>query len=345
MDAPGHVRIVLLTGLGDVIHGLPLVNAMKRAWPGVRITWVVEPMPAGILQPHESVDDVIIFHKKQGIAGVRRLRRELAQRPSADITIDLNIYFKSVFPVMFSGSRERWGFGRDRARDGVWLFCNRHLPPRPRRHTQDMFLEFLEALHVPADPLEWKLEITENERTEQKAFDARLGGREMVAIVPASANASKDWNAEGYARVVDAIERDFGMRAVLIGGPGARETSIAREVERSASVTPLWALGDGVRRLMWLIDSAALVIAPDTGPVHIARALRTPVIGLYGHTNPWRVGPYQWCEDLWIDRYNEAGAAPDPSAAEPKHDRMALITADDVIARVQQWRDARPRVR
>lgn len=342
---PSRVTVVLLTGLGDVIHGLPLVNAMKRAWPGVHITWVVEPMPAGVLQPHPAIDDVVVFHKKDGAAGVNRLRRDLADRPRSDITINLNIYFKSVFPTVLSRAPERWSFGRDRARDGVWLFSNRHVPAAPRAHTQDMFLEFLHALEVPADPLEWHLQITDGERSAQTAFRESLDGREMVAIVAASANAKKDWDAAGYARVVDAIESDFGMRAVLIGGPGARENAIARDIQTLASCKPVWSLGDSVRRLVWLIDTAALLIAPDTGPVHIARALNVPVIGLYGHSNPWRVGPYHWCENLWIYRYNEPGAAPDASLFAPKLDRMQLITAADVLDKVQLWRDGRASAR
>jgi len=159
----------------------------------------------------------------------------------------------------------------------------------------------------------------------------------MIAVVPASANRNKDWLPSRYAEVVDAIDADFGCRAVLIGGPGERETAIAREVVERARVKPMWALGDGVRRLLWLIDAAALVIAPDTGPVHIARALEVPVIGLYGHTNPWRVGPYRWCEDLWVDRYSEPGEAPDPSVAVPKGGRMAQITAADVITKIDVW--------
>jgi heptosyltransferase I len=78
------------------------------------------------------------------------------------------------------------------------------------------------------------------------------------------------------------------------------------------------------------------VIAPDTGPVHIARALDIPVIGLYGHTNPWRVGPYRKFQDLWVDSYDEPGAPPDPANFEPRHERMERITVDDVMVRVHR---------
>jgi heptosyltransferase I len=332
---PRHVCIVLLTGLGDVVHGLPVVNALKRAWPAVRITWVVEPMPAGILSPHHAVDQVVVYDKQAGWRGVAALRRRLA-RERFDIAINFNIYFKSIFGTLFSGAAERWTFGRDRARDGVWLAGNRHLPAQPRRHTQDMFLEFLEALDVDPYPLEWRLVITADERAEQRRFVEALEGRPAVAVVPASANVKKDWPADRYVPVVDAIERDLGARAVLVGGPGARETAAARLIAERAARPPLWQMGDGVRRLIWLLDACSAAVAPDTGPLHIARALGTPVVGLFGHTNPWRVGPYRFGEDLWVDAYTEPGMAPDPSNFSPKLGRMERIDPAQVIERLER---------
>ncbi len=111
---------------------------------------------------------------------------------------------------------------------------------------------------------------------------------------------------------------------------------MADTVRQEAEVAPEDALGDGIRRLLWLIHGADLVIAPDTGPVHMARAMDVPVIGLYGHTNPWRVGPYRRFEDLWVDAYTEPGEAPDPSAWDPKHGRMETITVADVLERVDR---------
>lgn len=328
---PRHVCVVLLTGLGDVVHGLPVVNAMKRAWPETRITWVVEPMPAGILQPHPAIDQVIVYDKKRGWRGVLELNQRMG-REEFDVAINFNIYFKSVFGTLFAGAPERWTFGRDRARDGVWLAGNRHLPARPRRHTQDMFLEFAEALGIDPLPLEWRLVITAEERAQQRQFLDSLDGRRAVAVVPTSANAKKDWPAERYVEVVNAIDHDLGARAVLVGGPGARETTAARLIAERSTRPPLWQMGDGVRRLIWLLDACAAVVAPDTGPVHIARALGTPVVGLYGHTNPWRVGPYRAYTDLWVDAYTDG--EPDASNATPKLGRMDRITANAVIERV-----------
>lgn len=330
-----RVCVVLLTGLGDVVHGLPLVNALKRHDPARRITWVIEPMPSGLLRHHPAIERVVVFEKTRGWRGVQDLWRELRQE-RFDLTLNLNVYFKSVFPTVFSRAPHRLGFERGRAREGVWLFSNHRLPPRPRRHTQDLFLEFLEVLGLPAEPLEWRITFSKEERREQTEFFARLGDRPIAAVVPASANPKKDWLAGRYARVIEALEHDFGFTVMLVGGASAHERRIAGEIVQQARTTPVLAMGDGVRALLWRIDGSSLVIAPDTGPVHVARALGVPVIGLYGHTNPWRVGPYRKYEDLWVDRYTEAGESPDPSRWQPKHGRMERIGVDDVLERVER---------
>lgn len=332
LDGVRAVRIVLLTGLGDVVHGLPIACAIRRARPDIRITWVVEPMPAPILDRHAAIDRVVRFRKEDGIRGVRALRAAMRDdRP--DLTLNFNIYFKSLFPTLLSRAPRRIGFGRGRARDGIWLANNEPLESRPRAHTQDMFLEFAAALGLDAEPLEWRIEPDAGERQSQREFFARLD-RPAAAIVPASANPKKDWITERWADVADRLYDEHGLQPVLIGGPGEREGAIARNILARARVPMINALGDGIRRLVWLIEGSRLVIAPDTGPVHIARALDVPVIGLYGHTNPWRVGPYRAYHDLWIDAYTEPDEQPDPSRFDPKHGRMERITTDDVVAKV-----------
>jgi len=328
-----HVCVVLLTGLGDVVHGLPVVNALKRARPETRITWIVEPMPAPILQPHGAIDQVIVFHKKRGWRGVRDLRRRLEDE-RFDVTLNLNIYFKSIFPTLLSRAPVRWTFGRDRARDGVWLAGTHRLPARPRRHIQDMFLEFVEVLGIEPQPIEWKLVITDEERAEQARFVDALDGRPAVALVPASKNARKDWPPERYVPVVDALEHELGARALLVGGASQRETDAAHTITARAATPPIWMLGDPVRRMMWVLDACAAVVGPDTGPLHLARALDTPAVGLYGHTNPWRNGPYRAGEDLWIDTYTDPGTPPDPANRASKLGRMERIQSADVIERV-----------
>jgi heptosyltransferase I len=344
MLPPRRILVTLLTGLGDVVHGLPVVNALRRAWPAAHITWVVEPPSAGLLRGHPSIDRVVVYQKKRGVRGVLELRRELrSERP--DLALNFNIYMKSVWPMLAARAPVRLGFDRGRARDGVWLVANRHLEARPRAHTQDMFLEFLDALDVPRGPLEWRLEATPADLEARAAFVEGLRDVDparLIALVPASANVKKDWPVERCIRLCDAVRSDFGLVPMLVGGPGARETAAARAIADGAAGPTVWALGQEVRRLLWLLPLAGLVVAPDTGPVHVARALGVPVVGLYGHSNPWRVGPYRAYQELWVDRYNEAGAQPDAALAAPKHGRMERIEVEAVLERIERALQQRP---
>jgi heptosyltransferase I len=204
-----------------------------------------------------------------------------------------------------------------------------------------MFLEFLAHLGVaprrPSAPADWRLTFSADERRAQAAWLAERTGRPIAAIVPASAIDRKDWPAERWAAVAGALARDFGYEVAVVGGPGARETAMARTIVEQAGAPVTWAMGDGVRRVAWILARCALVLGPDTGPLHVARALDVPVLGLYGHTNPWRVGPYGVGPAHWIDAYTEPGAAPDASRFDPPpDDRMATITVDAVLARVER---------
>ncbi len=335
--APRRVCLVLLSGIGDVVHGLPLANDVRSLDPEAEITWVAEPAPAQILRHHPSVDRVVEFRPRDGLAGVRALRRDMAGT-RADLTLNVQRYIKSAWPTMFSGARVRVGLPRDKTRDGVHYFSTHVLPDGPWKHTQDLFLDFRWALGMPRQaPVRWGLTFSDEEVETRRRFyeDASPDGEPVVALVVGSANSKKDWPAALQAALADRLSADLGFRVVLLGGPSMRERATAAEIAARARIRPLDALSDSVRRLTTLLAGADLVVAPDTGPLHLAHALDVPVVGLFAHTNPWRVGPWQRYRDLIVDRYTEPGAPPDPTAYLPKDDRMERITVDDVIAKIE----------
>lgn len=330
-----EVCVVMLTGLGDVVNTLPAVNAIRDFSPSTRITWVSEPMPGEVLRPHPSVDELVIFRKKDGWRGVAKLARDLSRR-RFDLTLNFNRYFKSVWPTILSRAPHRVGFDRTRASDGIWMAANHHAGPRPWAHPGEMALEFLDLLGVPRpERPEFRLAITDDERQAQREYFQRFDGRPVAAIIPATSLRVRDWFADRYAEVVDSLENDFGFRTILLGGPGEREQGIARGIVEHATVKPEWSMGDGVRRVVWTLDGCDLVISPDTGPLHVARALEVPVVGLYGQTHPWRGGPFRAYEDLWVNEYWDADETPDYTDRTPRSGRMERITARAVLDRVQ----------
>jgi heptosyltransferase I len=216
----------------------------------------------------------------------------------------------------------------------TWLFTNTHLDPRPMGHLADQYLEFARALDVPAEPMIWDLGPRDDEREWQRTFYARLD-RPAALLVLGTSKPEKDWIADRWARVADALYTDFGLQPVLIGGRSARELATEMDIRRLASHAPTSALGSGIRTLVPLIDGARLVISPDTGPLHIAVALDRPVISLIGYTNPKRSGPYRRFLDLMIDAYGDPGENYPPSdKRRPGH--MARIQVDDVLEKVER---------
>lgn len=332
---PRRVCIVLLSGIGDVVHGLPLALDLKGIDPDIEVTWVAEAAPAQVLAHHPAVDRVVTFATREGLAGVRALRKAMAGIRTG-LTLNVQRYFKSIWPTLFSGAPVRVGLPPSKTRDGVRYFNTHVLQDGPWKHSQDLFLDFRWGLGVPRQaPVAWEITFSDEERADQARFFARLDGRPVASLVVGSANPKKDWPAELWARLADALDTDFGYQVLLLGGPSERERRATEVILEKAGSRPLDCLGDSVRRLMTLLAGSRLVVAPDTGPLHIAHALDIPVIGLFAHTNPWRVGPWRRYHDLVVDRYTEPGDAPDPSGYLPKDDRMRWITVEDVLEKVE----------
>jgi heptosyltransferase I len=331
---PREIAIVMLSALGDAVHVLPVVNALKRKWPESRITWVIQPIPMQLVKNHEAVDEFIVFHRRRGkdaLKSYRELRQSLrGQR--FDLVINLQVYLKAgLITAMMTGD-VKLGFDRKRARDMNWLFTNERIEPRAMQHVQDQYFEFLDHLGVDAEPVEWRINITPEERAAQSAFFEPLG--RTCAIVVGTSKPAKNWEPERYAPVIEALEEKYGLRAILVGGPSAIEQGAASRIMKASRVKPVNALGNDIRRLVYLLDGASLVISPDTGPLHIARALEKPSIGLYGYTNPKRYGPYRKFEDLVVDGYARHAGEDYPLNMEYRLDGMDRITSRMVLAKV-----------
>lgn len=334
-----RVLIVMLAAVGDAVHALPVVNAIKRAHPAAKISWVMQTGAlTQLLTGHPAIDDVIPFARKDGWRGFAAVRRALQAR-QFDLVLVLQPYLKSGIVASFAPAAIRLGFDRARARDASWLFSTDRIPARPLQHMQDQYLEFLAALGVPAEPLEWKIgPWNDAERAWQAAFFARYE-RPLAPIVVATSKPQKDWPAERWAEVCDALWSDFGLQPLLVGGRSPREVEAERIIFERARVKPASALGDGgLRGLAAIIEQSALVLSPDTGPLHLSVALGTPAISLLGYTNPKRVGPYRKFGDLMIDAYGEPGEAYAVSM-ENRADRMRLITVEQVLAKVRVWNE------
>ncbi|HET9984604.1 MAG TPA: glycosyltransferase family 9 protein [Longimicrobiales bacterium] len=331
-----EIGILMLSALGDAVHVLPVANALRRAYPDSRITWIVQPVPHRLVAGHPAVDDFVVFHRRRGVEAWRSYA-ELRERLSArrfDVLLALQVYFKAGLIAAMAPAAAKVGFDRARARDLNWLFTSHRIPPHPVQHVQDQYFEFLEYLGIDPAPVEWRIRLSEAERAAQAAFFGGLD-RPAAAIVVGTSKPQKNWAPERYARVAAALESDFGLRPVIVGGPSAAEAAIARTIERTSGARVVNALGDDVRKLVWLLDAARVVVSPDTGPLHLARALDTPVVGLYGYTNPKRYGPYRRFTELVVDGYARHPGEDYPASMEHREGGMERVGVDAVLGKVE----------
>ena len=298
------VGIVMLSAIGDAVHVLPVVNALKRADPDLRITWIIQPVPHRLVYNHPAIDDFVLFRRQPGLAmwgEYRRLIGELRAR-RFDLVIGLQVYLKAGLLLAGARARVKLGFDRKRARDLNWLFSTQRIPAHEPQHVQEQYFEFVRFLGVDPHPVQWGLVITPEERRAQEEFFRDIG-RPVCAFVVGTSKREKNWPPERYARLIEIARNDLGYEPILIGGPSQVEREAARLIQGELKFPLRNELGGDLRRVLYLIDGSAAVISPDTGPLHIARALDVPVVGLYGYTNPRRTGPYGGFGDLVADGY------------------------------------------
>jgi len=336
-SSTARIGIVMMSALGDAVHVLPVVTALKRHAPGIRIAWILQPGPASLVGGHPDVDEIVVFDKARGRHAYGDVRRRLAGR--LDLALGLQVYFKAGVLTKLLDAPVKLGFDRARARDLNWLATTHRIAPHPPQHVQDQYFEFLDALGVAPEPVRWNLGPWPHERDAQRAFLAPLqaAGRPLVTLVIGASHPEKEWLPERWAGLADALADRCTV--VLAGGRSARERATEQAIMARARHRPASTLGCGLRDLVGLLDASALVVSLDTGPLHMAVALDRPVIGLMGYNNPKRVGPYRKFHDLLVDAYGEPGDDYPISMAH-RAGRMARIGVDDVLAKVERWREA-----
>jgi heptosyltransferase I len=339
--AGARIAIVMMSAIGDAVHALPVVNSLRAAVPDVHLTWVIQPGPHALVANHPAVDEFVVFDRKKGWNAFRDVRHA-TRGTRYDLVIALQVYFKAGMVTAMLKSPRKLGFDRERARDANWLFTTERIRPRGQRHVQDQYFEFLEHLGIPP-LLEWKLGPTAAERA-RYAHVLRPSDRPTVAMVVGTSKPGKEWPAERYAALIDRLEGEMGVRTMLVGGRSPRELAAAAAIKAAARHQPLDLLEWDLRKLVYLLDRADVLVSPDTGPLHMGVALGTPTVSLMGYTNPRRVGPYRRFGELMIDAYGDPGEDY-PVSAEYRPGRMERITPGQVAEKVALALRRYPRIR
>jgi heptosyltransferase I len=275
------------------------VRALQRSWPQTKLTWIIGKAESRLMELIDGVEFITV-DKRAGLAARRDLRRTLRDR-RFDVLLHMQLSFRASLVSSVVRSPIRLGFDRARARELQWLFTNARIAPRTREHVLDSFLGFLEALGIHDRTLRWDVPLTATalEYAQQLIPDARP----TLVISPCSSHSLRNWRPEAYAAVADHAVRRHGMRVILAGGRTEIERDVGAAIERSAHVPLVNQIGrDTLPQLLALLARATALVAPDSGPGHMATMVGTPVIGLFAATNPERSGPYlsrKWCVNAY----------------------------------------------
>lgn len=302
---PKSLCILRLSAVGDICHTVPILRTIQDRWPKTKITWVIGKVESTLVGDIPGVAFVTL-DKSRGWRAYRELHRQMQGR-SFDVLLHMQASLRSSAASRMIPAPVRLGFDRPRARDFQWLFTTHRIEPKRHEHVMDGLFGFARTLGIEKTTLRWDIPLPEGAR----AFAARHApaDRRTLVISPCSSARARNWrnwSTEGYAAVADYAGERHGMRVILTGGSTATERRYGEEICRLARNRPSNLIGKtGLKELLALLDRAHVLVAPDSGPVHMATAVGTPVIGLYVTSNPMRTGPYlsqQWV----VNKYPEA---------------------------------------
>lgn len=300
-----RILIVLFGAIGDVTRALPLLCRLRRGYPEAHIAWAVEPLAAPLVDGHPALDECLLFDRRRGIPEyVAFLGRVRARR--FDLVLDLGRGLKSGLTALVSGAPARLGFDRAHGREGNWCFQTRTIsPPADISSKLRQFLCFADALGVPEVPVRFDLAPTGPERG--RAGELLAGTlRPFAVFVVGSSCPSRRWFPDRTAAVARALWKERGYPAVLIGTASDRAFAAGVRAAAGSPITDV--VGQTtLREALGILTEAAVVVSPDSGAMHLAAAVGTPVVSLWGATRAERSAP-QGSEHLTV--VGEAGCAP-----------------------------------
>ena len=332
------VLIIKLSSIGDVVHALPVASALKRSYPEIRITWAVEEWTAPVVAAHPFVDRLIVFPTlahwpRKPVKWAKELARATRELRSEryDVVIDLQGLARSA--LLSALSRSSLRVARAGQREGAHLVSFGVPLPADQLHAVDEYLHVAHCLGASQEPATFALQVSDAARRSiaQMLAESGVGNGEPLIVVNPSTARWKQWPMDRWAAVVEAL---CDRATVVLVGTRVNERDHARMVSRIPRRVLDFTGKTTLSEVVALLERASLHVAPDTGTVHIATALGTPVVAVYGPTSPTRVGPYQQLER--VVHHGEKCGSSCPGYCFRARQCLAAATADELIAKAHE---------
>jgi len=333
-DHAPRFLIVRLGSLGDVIHAIPAVAALKRRYPGGTIDWVVDPRYADLVRLVTVVGSVYPFDPRGALSALtawRRLRAEAVRGNEYDAVVDLQGLLKSAVLARSVGARRTIGFSRRHLREPMArFFYSETVDPGDAAHVIQQGIGLMRAVGVDDPSIAFPIAVPRSDAAD--AVAARVGSSGYVLINPGAAWPNKRWPPARFGALAAAIRERRGLRSVVLWGPGeeAAASSVVAASGGAAEQAPATSITD----ILAIAIGASLMVSGDTGPLHIAGAVGTPIVALFGPTRAERNGPWSPA-DISISRIDQCVCHYERRCrrAQPCIDD---ISVDDVVAAVER---------
>lgn len=328
-----RILITRLSHIGDCVLTLPLLHALRRAFPGGHIAWAVESPTPQLLSLVQGLDEIITVPKRwvKQPREWMRLRSELRSR-KFDIAIDPQGISKSALLGWLSGAKKRVGIRGQWGRE-LSPYLNNRLVTTQRDHLVDRSLELLSAIDVHTDRAEFDLPIDwDADKKIQDYLNERGLSDRFVLINPGASWPSKRWETNRFANLAAATYQAHGLKSVIVWA-GDEEHSMAKQIVDGSQGASVIAPQTNLRELAALCAHSFFFVGCDTGPMHIAAAMNTPCIGMYGPTRPQDSGAYG-NRHIHLQKQYHAGTSRERRGA--SNDAMRQILVSDVCSAVDR---------
>ena len=299
---PKSLLIVLHGAIGDVVRALPLAVRIKKAWPETRLTWSVEPIASDILVGHPAVDEIMIFRRSGGLKEFRNFL-SIVKSKKFDLVLDLQRHLKSGLVSRSSGAKVRMGFNMANSKELNFLFNNYRIPKFPSHYSKVRhYQKFGDLLELPAvEPLDFGMSFNQEtvKNVEEALRAACLVSQaplpepdRRVEILIGSSWKSRRWTSDAWAKVCERIVTELHALPILCGSP--QDENQAEEIIRRLRISEYASMvgRTNLRELGYLLSQVKSAVSMDSGPMHLASAVKTPVVSLWGPTDPRKSAPY-----------------------------------------------------
>jgi heptosyltransferase I len=321
--------LLRMSSLGDIIHTLPAAGALRDSFPAAQIDWLVDRRWSPLLAGNPDLSRVICLDRN-GLRGFGACVRDLRAAEYA-CTLDFQALYRSAILGYASGAPQRIGFDREYAREGLASVLYTSLVNPLGRHKVEHNLSLVEAAGARRATARFPLSVPVEAEAQIASRLVQHELREFYALSPGGGWLSKCWPAEKFGELHRVVAKRHGWRGVVSFGPSERE--LAETVLTVAGSPKPILLEMNLVELMALLRRAKFFVGGDTGPLHLASALGTPVIGLYGPTDPARNGPYSPVDIVVRNARPEETTYDRGSTHAPT---MCSITVEQVVAAIEK---------